>query len=323
MRSIKVISRWAKTFRIHGWGNIHLPFTLMFGREGCDPTAFFHYLRQPPAWGLSLWHNSTKAKERHPELHASHSNLRRDTRSTADELAPGRQRRHNHVSFEKAWHGQGIFSLPTQLKRIWNHPLSLEIAWAGRTAAAKEFPTCRDLYIISPRHCACLSRRKSQNLRKVTVHSASLCVFRAGRNTPVLSLLSPWNVSRTKNGHAQPLLPWLLIALECLACEAMHAPGFSMWCLKNTDDPNVLSKLAPCAKKSKGKEKRKLLRWVREEHLKWRVPKAMVCLSQPHVFDDVIGSTTCRNHQSWASESVVPLWVIHSHWCVNKPLTHY
>ena len=152
----------------------------MFGREGCDPTAFFHYLRQPPARGLSLWQHSTKAKERHPELHASHSNLRRDTRSTADELAPGRHRRHNHVSFEKAWHGQGIFSLPTQLKRIWNHPLSLEITWAGRTAAAKEFPTCRDLYIISPRHCACLSRRKSQNLRKVTVHSASLCVFRAG-----------------------------------------------------------------------------------------------------------------------------------------------
>ena len=49
------------------------------------------------------------------------------------------------------------------------------------------------------------------------------------------------------------------------------------------------------------------LRQVREGHLKWRVPKPMVCLSQPHVFDDVIGSTTCRNHQSWASESVVPL----------------
>ena len=107
----------------------------------------------------------------------------------------------------------------------------------------------------------------------------------------------------------------------------MHAPGFSMWCLKNTDDPNVLSNLAPCAKKSK--EKRKLLRLrlrlrrVREGHLKWRVPKPMVCLSQLHVFDDVIGSTTCRNHptcrnhQPWASESVVPLCMIRPHSQVN------
>ena len=45
----------------------------MFGREGCDPSTFFHYLRQPPAWGLSLWQHSMKAKERHPELHASRS----------------------------------------------------------------------------------------------------------------------------------------------------------------------------------------------------------------------------------------------------------
>ena len=97
----------------------------------------------------------------------------------------------------------------------------------------------------------------------------------------------------------------------------MHAPGFSMWCLKNTDDPNVLSKLAPCAKKSKEKRKLLRLRRVREGHLKWQVPKPMVCLSQPHVFDDVIGSTTCRNHQSWASESVVPLCMIHPHSRVN------
>ena len=146
----------------------------MFGRESCDPTAFFHYLRQPPAWGLSLSQHSTKAKERHPELHASHSKLRRDPRSTADELAPGRQRRHNHVSFEKAWHGQGIFWLLTQLKRIWNHPLSLEIAWAGRSAAAKELQTCGEAgscILFSPRHCARLSRRKIHNLRKVTVTS--------------------------------------------------------------------------------------------------------------------------------------------------------
>ena len=74
----------------------------MFGRESCDPTAFFHYLRQPPAWGLSLSQHSAKAKERHPELHASHSKLRRDPRSTADELAPGRQRRHTITSASKS-----------------------------------------------------------------------------------------------------------------------------------------------------------------------------------------------------------------------------
>ena len=51
----------------------------MFGREGCDPSTFFHYLRQPPAWGLSLWQHSTKAKERHPELHASRSTEARRT----------------------------------------------------------------------------------------------------------------------------------------------------------------------------------------------------------------------------------------------------
>ena len=49
-----------------------------------------------------------------------------------------------------------------------NHPLSLEITWAGRTAAAKELQTCGDLFIISPRHCARLSHRKIRNLRKVT-----------------------------------------------------------------------------------------------------------------------------------------------------------
>ena len=56
-----------------------------------------------------------------------------------------------------------------QLKRIWNPPLSLEITWAGRTAAANELQTCGDLHIISPLHCARLSRRKIHNLRKVTV----------------------------------------------------------------------------------------------------------------------------------------------------------
>ena len=49
--------------------------------------------------------------------------------------------------------GQGIFSLLTQLKRIWNHPLSLEITSAGRTGVAKEFQTCVDVYIISPPAC--------------------------------------------------------------------------------------------------------------------------------------------------------------------------
>jgi len=40
----------AKPFEsIFGLGNIHLPFTLMLGREGCDPSTFFHYLRKPPA----------------------------------------------------------------------------------------------------------------------------------------------------------------------------------------------------------------------------------------------------------------------------------
>ena len=57
--------------------------------------------------------------------------------------------------------------------------------------------------------------------------------------------------------------------------------------LDNSDDPNVLSKLAPCAKKSKEKRKLLRLRRVREGHLKWRVPKPTVCLSQSHVFDDV------------------------------------
>ena len=45
--------------------------------------------------------------------------------------------------------------------------------------------------------------------------------------------------------------------------------------LDNSDDPNVLSKLAPCAKKSKEKRKLLRLRRVREGHLKWRVPKPM------------------------------------------------